>query len=231
MRFAFKTVEGLSYDDQVRKMVSMFTKGPNETWQAFSVIYSDVIGLQPEKVVYSLASYYADMYLYDKYNADKYNADKSCRNRKVLGNRKVLLHVRVNMDNHMFRFTILDSDVFTKEYVDMYNKEFCRIYNETIKNKLINKVENYTGKKYDEPISAAIRVIKDFKQAEIVSWEGTFEELVDSIVTANDHLRYINGSSYEFADVAMQKLMKEFISSYPGNYYLDNAVRRGCIID
>lgn len=76
-----------------------------------------------------------------------------------------------------------------------------------------------------------IDVYEDYKQHGTVTLSGTWEEIVDKFVTYNDRMRYCNGSSWKFRNKDIYTLYSMFISNYNGNYFLDNAVRRGCIID
>ena len=61
--------------------------------------------------------------------------------------------------------------------------------------------------------------------------KGTLNEIFDKYTTMNDRLKYCNGSYYKFNDKKVEEIYRLIISNYKGNYFLDNAVRRGCIID
>lgn len=60
---------------------------------------------------------------------------------------------------------------------------------------------------------------------------GTVEKIFDDYTTMNDRLRYCNGHYYRFSDDNVAKLYSLHVETYKGNYFLDNAVRRGCLID
>lgn len=61
--------------------------------------------------------------------------------------------------------------------------------------------------------------------------KGNVYDIIDYYVTLNDRLKYINGSYYNWQSNEMQKVYEHFIYNYKGNYFLANAVSRGCIID
>ena len=44
-------------------------------------------------------------------------------------------------------------------------------------------------------------------------------------------MRYCNGSYVKFKDKKIEKVYLMFIKMYDGNYFIDNAVKRGVIID
>lgn len=68
------------------------------------------------------------------------------------------------------------------------------------------------------------------KKGEIVLC-GTLEEIFDKYTTMNDRLSYCNGHYFRFSDDNVAKLYSLHVEAYKGNYFLDNAVRRGCLID
>lgn len=61
--------------------------------------------------------------------------------------------------------------------------------------------------------------------------KGTLHKIFDDFTALNDHLRYINNCRWEFDDKNVEREYNEFLDNYKGNFFLDNAVRRGCIID
>ncbi len=69
---------------------------------------------------------------------------------------------------------------------------------------------------------------KNGKQIEL---KGTLEEIFDQYTTHNDRLKYCNGDFWKFNDNRISEVYTLFITLYKGNYFLDNALKRGCIID
>lgn len=114
---------------------------------------------------------------------------------------------------------ILDNAAAKKveKYFDNLNKE---IYNNW-KNKCgIKESNNILVDRY-----------RNYELSDTITLSGSIEEIFDQYVTFNDRMRYINGTYYRFHDKDIKKLYDIFIASYNGNYFLDNAVKRGCIID
>jgi hypothetical protein len=61
--------------------------------------------------------------------------------------------------------------------------------------------------------------------------EGTLQDIFEQYTTHNDRLKYVNGSYWAFSDRNVAMLYGMFIQMYNGNYFLDNAVKRGVTID
>ena len=103
--------------------------------------------------------------------------------------------------------------------------------------------ESINQAKYDEVLDAC-GLDKDWGGNEVTVYEfidnlkkreaklkGTLESIFDQYTTINDRLRYCNGHYFRFADKTVEKLYSMTTMLYKGNYFLDNAVRRGCLID
>lgn len=69
------------------------------------------------------------------------------------------------------------------------------------------------------------------KEGETISLVGSLSEIFDRFTTMNDRLRYCNGNYYKFLNENIEKLYQVFVAAYNGNYFLDNAVKRGTLID
>ena len=69
------------------------------------------------------------------------------------------------------------------------------------------------------------------KEGESISLVGSLSEIFDRFTTMNDRLRYCNGNYYKFLNENVEKLYQVFVAAYNGNYFLDNAVKRGTLID
>lgn len=61
--------------------------------------------------------------------------------------------------------------------------------------------------------------------------EGVLADVFDRYTTHNDRLRYCNGDFWRFKDKNVSTLYTMFVEMYDGNYFLDNAVKRGVTID
>lgn len=71
----------------------------------------------------------------------------------------------------------------------------------------------------------------DYKITEVTKLTGTLEEIFENYTTINDKLKYCNGHYVKFKNKDIQTLYYLFTDLYKGNYFLDNAVKRGVIID
>lgn len=61
--------------------------------------------------------------------------------------------------------------------------------------------------------------------------EGTLQDIFEQYTTHNDRLKYCNGKYWRFNNKNIETLYTIFIQTYDGNYFLDNAVKRGVTID
>lgn len=61
--------------------------------------------------------------------------------------------------------------------------------------------------------------------------EGTLQDIFEQYTTHNDRLKYCNGDFWRFNKKDIATLYTIFIQTYDGNYFLDNAVKRGVTID
>lgn len=64
-----------------------------------------------------------------------------------------------------------------------------------------------------------------------VEWTGRLEDIWDRFTTLDDTLKYCNDEYVDFADERVRALYRMFAFTYKGSYSLDNAVKRGVIID
>lgn len=61
--------------------------------------------------------------------------------------------------------------------------------------------------------------------------QGTLQGIFEQYTTHNDRLRYCYGDFWRFNNENISKLYTMYIQMYDGNYFLDNAVKRGVTID
>ncbi len=71
----------------------------------------------------------------------------------------------------------------------------------------------------------------DYKIKGETSFTGSISEIFDRYTTINDRLKYCNGHYFRFKDGNVSELYSIFTKCYKGNYFLNNAVKRGVIID
>ena len=61
--------------------------------------------------------------------------------------------------------------------------------------------------------------------------DGTLEKIFDDFTSMNRHVTYVNGHFFRFEDERIETVYDLFVRLYDGNFFLDNAVKAGCIID
>ena len=61
--------------------------------------------------------------------------------------------------------------------------------------------------------------------------QGTLQDIFEQYTTHNDRLKYCNVDFWRFNNKNISNLYIMFIQMYDGNYFLDNAVKRGVTID
>lgn len=122
--------------------------------------------------------------------------------------------------------TLCDEDVRKKyghiivDYFDMRNdiilqgwmEDVCKLSNDGTETIIVEEYIDYK-KKSDFPMC------------------GYIEDIFDRFTTLNDRLKYVNGHYYRFADKNIDTLYYLITTLYKGNYFLDNAVKRGVTID
>lgn len=126
---------------------------------------------------------------------------------------KISNYIYYKKDLQIFHHII--EEYFDKKNLNIYKEwlDKCNIY--TDRNNEI-KVEDY----------------RDYKpNGEFVILSGSLEDIFDEYTTHNDRLKYCNGDYWRFADTNIQTLYSLFIINYKGNYFLNNAVKRGVTID
>lgn len=114
---------------------------------------------------------------------------------------------------------------------EMFHKILEEYFDSLNQAKINIKISNYGFKNNDEN-EVILDYYDDYAKTETTSiLKGTLNEIFDKYTTMNDRLKYCNGSYYKFNDKKIEEIYRLIISNYKGNYFLDNAVRRGCIID
>lgn len=114
---------------------------------------------------------------------------------------------------------------------EMFHKILEEYFDSLNQAKINIKISNYGFKDNDEN-EVTLDYYNDYAKTETTTiLKGTLNEIFDKYTTMNDRLKYCNGSYYKFNDKKIEEIYRLIISNYKGNYFLDNAVRRGCIID
>lgn len=114
---------------------------------------------------------------------------------------------------------------------EMFHKILETYFDSLNQSKINIKISNY-GFKDNEENEVILDYYDDYAKTEsTIILKGTLNEIFDKYTTMNDKLKYCNGRYYKFNDKKVEEIYRLVISNYKGNYFLDNAVRRGCIID
>lgn len=107
-------------------------------------------------------------------------------------------------------------------------EEYFNNKNQTIYNEWLDKCNIYS----DRENEIKVNDYRDYKpNGDFFILTGSLEDIFEKYTTHNDRLKYCNGDFWRFADADIQTLYSLFIINYNGNYFLDNAVKRGVIID
>lgn len=140
-----------------------------------------------------------------------------------------ICYVCININRHgIFEMTSYKYEV--KEYENRLHscvKEYLDMLNQDLLNKHIRSC-NLT---HDNKNEVAIVKYHDYKKSDKTSiLKGTIEEIFDDYTSMNDTLRYCNGEYWDFENKSIDKLYCLF-TSMQKDYFLLNAVKRGCLID
>ena len=127
---------------------------------------------------------------------------------------------------------ILNSSYESKEIKDMFHK-IIEEYFDKLNSKIFQKYIELCGIVVDsEENEVKVDEYVDYKaNGKSVVLTGSLAKIFDDYTTHNDRLRYCNGDYWRFNNSDVADLYHIFIETYKRNYFLDNAVKRGCIID
>ena len=107
-------------------------------------------------------------------------------------------------------------------------EEYFNNKNQAIYNEWLDKCNIHS----DEENEIKVNDYRDYKpNGDFFILTGSLEDIFDKFTTHNDKLKYCNGDFWRFADADIEILYSLFITNYNGNYFLDNAVKRGVTID
>ena len=119
-----------------------------------------------------------------------------------------------------------------------YEKKECRKYHDL----LIEMIKKWNKHIFDNACKVArIKPLEEnhIKVEEYVDkcitktyvLDGTLENIFDDFTSMNRHVTYVNGHFFRFEDERIETIYDLFVRLYDGNFFLDNAVKAGCIID
>lgn len=105
--------------------------------------------------------------------------------------------------------------------------DFINNYNRNVFNKQLTECNIHTTFN----VTIIVDDYTDYKTSGKHTLVGTLQDVFEKYTTHNDKLRYCNGYCWKFNSKDVTKLYTMFIQMYNGNYFLDNAVKRGVTID
>ena len=115
-----------------------------------------------------------------------------------------------------------DFEMFHNIITDYFKKRNKEIWNTMLKTCNISDNDN----------EITVTDYRDYQpNGKTETLKGTLGEIFEAYTTHNDRLKYCNGMYWRFQSPQISMLYAMFIQQYDGNYFLDNAVRRGVTID
>ena len=115
-----------------------------------------------------------------------------------------------------------DFEMFHNIITDYFKKRNTEIWNTMLKTCNISDNDN----------EITVTDYRDYQpNGKTETLKGTLGEIFETYTTHNDRLKYCNGMYWRFQSPQISMLYAMFIRQYDGNYFLDNAVRRGVTID
>ena len=128
----------------------------------------------------------------------------------------------IETDNHTF-----EDKTIEKMFKHIIN-DFIRQYNTEVFRKQMDECNIKSA--YN--VTITVDDYTDYKtNGKQQTLQGTLQDVFEEYTTHNDRLRYCNGDFWKFNSKDVTKLYTMFIQMYDGNYFLDNAVKRGVTID
>lgn len=128
----------------------------------------------------------------------------------------------IEIDNYIFEDKAIEK-MFKNVITDYFKQYNDIIYQKQLDNCNIKTTSNVT---------IVVDDYKDYKpNGKQQTLEGTLQDIFEQYTTHNDRLKYCNGDFWRFNNENISNLYVMFIQMYDGNYFLDNAVKRGVTID
>lgn len=131
---------------------------------------------------------------------------------------------RINKDTKIIE---ADNYGFTEDIFKHTITDFINNYNKNVFNKQLTECNIRTT--YN--VTIVVDNYTDHKTNGKHTLVGTLQDVFEKYTTHNDRLRYCNGYRWKFDSKDVARLYAMFIQMYNGNYFLDNAVKRGVTID
>ena len=128
----------------------------------------------------------------------------------------------IEIDNYIFEDKAIEK-MFKNVITDYFKQYNDIIYQKQLDNCNIKTTSNVT---------IVVDDYKDYKpNGKQQTLQGTLQDIFEQYTTHNNRLKYCNGDFWRFNNENISNLYVMFIQMYDGNYFLDNAVKRGVTID
>ena len=126
----------------------------------------------------------------------------------------------------------IDNYTFADKTIEKMFKNIITDYFKQYNNAIFKKQLDNCNIKDTFNVTIVVDDYNDYKpNGKQQTLEGTLQDIFEQYTTHNDKLKYCNGKYWKFNDKNIQTLYTIFIQTYDGNYFLDNAVKRGVTID
>ncbi len=160
----------------------------------------------------------ADLFGIDLYTGDNYFF---CYIKDTDKNVLVRFTVKIAKSGLLDIYNISNNKSTIEELSNKYNMD---LFKKTCKNAKLSSAKNAKN-------VVEIIYFDDSKEKERLTLTGSIDDIFDKYTSMNDHLRYINGSWYRFADENINKIYSMYTNLSKGNYFLNHAVKHGKLID
>lgn len=148
----------------------------------------------------------------------KYNNNRVCWFRFSISKQTKIIEI----DNYTFEDKTIEK-MFKYNITDYFKQYNNIIFQKQLDNCNIKTTFNVT---------IVVDDYNDYKpNGKQQTLEGTLQDIFEQYTTHNDRLKYCNGKFWRFNNKDIETLYTTFIQTYDGNYFLDNAVKRGVTID
>ena len=213
---------------------STIKRNANDTFDSTMDVFSmRIFGnyWQGEEFIYDFGEYLDDTkFPCDNIILDPYGySDKFQLTFKYDNNRICWFKFSVNKQTKIIE---IDKYTFEDKAIEKMFKNVITDYFKQYNNAIYQKQLDNCNIKTTSNVTIVVDDYKDYKpNGKQQTLEGTLQDIFEQYTTHNDRLKYCNGDFWRFNNENISNLYVMFIQMYDGNYFLDNAVKRGVTID
>ena len=134
--------------------------------------------------------------------------------------------------NRETKIITIENCTFEDKAIEKMFKHIINDYIKQYNTKVFQKQLNECNIKSTFNVTIVVDDYDDYKpNGKQQTLQGTLQDIFEQYTTHNDRLKYCNGDFWRFNNKNISNLYIMFIEMYDGNYFLDNAVKRGVTID